>query len=599
MPRSFRSFRSFRSCSMSTYAALGAGAVFLIAAAWSSTARAALPDCSEASIRADAPADANVMLDRAFDWVHRSVDYCQCVNGEGGPYRTDCSGFVSMVWELPPPGHTTYSFAGGPWDAGVSHVIGRDELLAGDAMNFPGDPNAGTGHVVLFAGWRNDEHTRYCSIEESTTGTPARVLERFVDPAFLPIRLNSRQGCVDPHCEGSELVTSCGRGDCAVFGSRCVEDALGARCAFAFCPDQGESNVCLPDGRLAHCSDGSLASVGDCGIFGASCVADDLGGRCVFGACPARGTADVCFASTHIGTCTNGQLTSQGDCAAYGQHCLADGNTARCGNELCSATGSTDVCADETHIVHCEGGAGGAPGDCAVYAAHCGVVDGVARCISNFCADPQSAPVAHETCFFERGARLSCDAVGAPTVTDCPTGQGCTNEGGVGHCADKVCPDTGQVDVCLGLSDIGHCYGGSVLTTTNCSVQGGFCTTAGGAPHCADAICVDDDGVVGPAHDVCLPDGAIGHCDDAGLLGGPTACAAATACQVKEGVASCVAVDDDAAGGVERIVVHPGTGVEAAGGCGCSGGEPGTAVVALGAALGWHVGRRRRRRRAL
>jgi hypothetical protein len=562
----------------------------------SATARAALPDCSEASIRAAAPDDAGTMLDRAFDWVHRGVDYCQCVTGEGGPYRTDCSGFVSMVWELPAPGHTTYSFAGGPWDADVSHVISYDELLTGDAMNFPGDPNAGTGHVVLFAGWRNDDHTRYCSIEESHSGTPARVLERFVDPAFLPIRLNSRQGCVDAHCEGSQLVTSCGRGDCAVFGSRCVDDALGARCAFSFCPDVGEADVCLLDGQLAHCSDGSLASVGDCRIFGASCVADDLSARCVFGACPARGTAKVCFASTHIGDCEDGALVSQGDCAAFGQHCLVDGDTARCGNELCPATGAADVCADDTHIVHCEGGAAGAPGDCALFAAHCGVVDGVAHCISNFCTDPSTTPVAHETCFFERGARLSCDDLGAPTVIDCPAGQGCSNEGGEGHCAPKVCPDTGEADVCLGLSGIGHCFGGSVLTTKDCAVEGGFCTAAGGTPHCADAICADDDGVPTSAHDVCLPDGTLGHCDDDGLLASSTACAATTTCRVVDDAPACVADGDDGdGGGVARIVVHGGDAVVATSGCGCSDGSPGSVVVVALAALGHRIGRRRRR----
>jgi hypothetical protein len=97
-------------------------------------ALAAQPDCSEATIRAFAPPDAVPMLDRAFDWVHRGVPYCQCVSGNGGPYRTDCSGFVSMVWELPAPGHSTYSFAGGPWDDGASHLIGVDELLIGDAV---------------------------------------------------------------------------------------------------------------------------------------------------------------------------------------------------------------------------------------------------------------------------------------------------------------------------------------------------------------------------------------------------------------------------------------------------------------------------------
>jgi hypothetical protein len=48
--------------------------------------------------------------------------YCD-PNAGGQCYRPDCSGFVSAVWGLPPPGHVTYSFAGGPWDDGVSHVI--------------------------------------------------------------------------------------------------------------------------------------------------------------------------------------------------------------------------------------------------------------------------------------------------------------------------------------------------------------------------------------------------------------------------------------------------------------------------------------------
>ena len=72
-----------------------------------------LPDCSEASIRGFAPPDAAPMLDRAFDWIHRAVPYCQCTSGAVGGYRTDCSGFVSVAWGLPPPGRTTYAVAGG------------------------------------------------------------------------------------------------------------------------------------------------------------------------------------------------------------------------------------------------------------------------------------------------------------------------------------------------------------------------------------------------------------------------------------------------------------------------------------------------------
>src|SRR5207253_2465692 len=106
-------------------------------------------------------------LDRAFDWIHRAVPYCQCVNSHGGSYRTDCSGFVSMVWGLAAPGHTTYSFAGGPWDDHASVRLGsRESLRTGDALNYPGSVSAGTGHIVLFGGWLNSAHTSFCSLEE-------------------------------------------------------------------------------------------------------------------------------------------------------------------------------------------------------------------------------------------------------------------------------------------------------------------------------------------------------------------------------------------------------------------------------------------------
>ena len=71
----------------------------------------------------------------------------------GAWYRPDCSGFVSAVWELPTPGHTTYSFAGGPWDDGVSYVIDPADLQPGDAVNYGGNPSAGTGHIRLVGGW--------------------------------------------------------------------------------------------------------------------------------------------------------------------------------------------------------------------------------------------------------------------------------------------------------------------------------------------------------------------------------------------------------------------------------------------------------------
>jgi len=110
-------------------------------------------------------------------------------------YRTDCSGCVSAVWRLPPPGHTTYSFAGGPWDDGVSYVIDASELQPGDALNYPGDPSAGTGHIMLYVS--GDFYSGSVEVyEEYGHGHPAVRRWRTINPSiYLPIRLNGIEPC--------------------------------------------------------------------------------------------------------------------------------------------------------------------------------------------------------------------------------------------------------------------------------------------------------------------------------------------------------------------------------------------------------------------
>ncbi|MHB1843271.1 MAG: NlpC/P60 family protein, partial [Deltaproteobacteria bacterium] len=143
--------------------------------------------CDEAGVNAIAPASAHEFLSRAYDWVNRGVPYCQCVSGQGGPYRTDCSGFVSYVWGLPPPGQTTWFFAGGSSDNGTSKQISWSELTPGDALN------NGPDHIMLFAGWVDSNDI--CTIEEHNTGYPAQFMvhsldENWSEPVrdFTPIR---------------------------------------------------------------------------------------------------------------------------------------------------------------------------------------------------------------------------------------------------------------------------------------------------------------------------------------------------------------------------------------------------------------------------
>jgi hypothetical protein len=103
-----------------------------------------------------------VTLARGMQWVAAQLEYCQAPNHatdhdsacpstcermdnpEWDPYRSDCSGFVSWAWELPPPGRTTKNFA--PFQTDLTHVIAADELRPGDAVN-------NSEHVMLFEKW--------------------------------------------------------------------------------------------------------------------------------------------------------------------------------------------------------------------------------------------------------------------------------------------------------------------------------------------------------------------------------------------------------------------------------------------------------------
>jgi hypothetical protein len=140
------------------------------------------------------------VIDAAQRWVDAGVMYSwdawytDPTNGLCC-YRTDCSAYVSAVWGLPPPGHTTYSFAGGPWDDGVSYVIDASELEQGDALNYPGDPSAGTGHIMLYVSgdfWSGSVEV----YEEFNFGNPAVRRWRTIDPSiYLPIRYVGIEPC--------------------------------------------------------------------------------------------------------------------------------------------------------------------------------------------------------------------------------------------------------------------------------------------------------------------------------------------------------------------------------------------------------------------
>ncbi|MBX3191565.1 MAG: hypothetical protein KF819_31515 [Labilithrix sp.] len=100
-------------------------------------------------------------MERGFTWLDANVPYSQSRSYKG--YRTDCSGFVSMAWELG-TSYTTANFISG---GGQSHAIGAyGGLVPGDALVRRAN---GAGHIVMFLGWNDSAKTSACVIEQAST----------------------------------------------------------------------------------------------------------------------------------------------------------------------------------------------------------------------------------------------------------------------------------------------------------------------------------------------------------------------------------------------------------------------------------------------
>jgi MYXO-CTERM domain-containing protein len=202
------------------------------------------------------------------------------------------------------------------------------------------------------------------------------------------------------HCEGSTIVdSSCGRGDCAAYGSRCVDDALGARCAFFACPDTGDTTVCLPDGHtIGNCSNGAITT-GDCAAYGSRCTATGGPARCAFFACPDVGDTTVCLPDGHtLGTCSNGAITT-GDCAAYGAFCSTQSAggavPGHCASVFCVAQATDvpvahDTCLPDGQLVHCTDTGGLENAHACAAGSTCMAIDGVSRCVDPHAPTPDA-----------------------------------------------------------------------------------------------------------------------------------------------------------------------------------------------------------------
>ncbi|MEU9337042.1 hypothetical protein AB0D49_28395, partial [Streptomyces sp. NPDC048290] len=138
---------------------------------------------------------------RARSWLRPSVPYSQTArhSNEYGSYRTDCSGYVSMAWDLPEPGPNTVGLLN------FTNPITKGELKTGDVLlDAQGDSN--TRHVVLFDKWADGGQNSYWGYEQAgDTGTVYRKIPYpyFSTPSqFHPHRYRN---IIDGPSSGSSL----------------------------------------------------------------------------------------------------------------------------------------------------------------------------------------------------------------------------------------------------------------------------------------------------------------------------------------------------------------------------------------------------------
>ncbi|MFB7337582.1 peptidoglycan-binding protein [Streptomyces adustus] len=150
------------------------------------------------------------IINRAKKWIDAKVPYSMLAYWSDG-YRQDCSGFVSMAWNLP----------GNEWTGSLDQFgerVTKEKVQPGDILLFHNakDPQKGS-HVVIFGGWTDHTHTYYTVYEQTPPhtrrqGTPYAYWshsDQYV--AYRHKGLAPEPAATKPAGSGGKLITAGGR----------------------------------------------------------------------------------------------------------------------------------------------------------------------------------------------------------------------------------------------------------------------------------------------------------------------------------------------------------------------------------------------------
>ncbi|MFJ4867095.1 peptidoglycan-binding protein [Streptomyces sp. NPDC088757] len=125
---------------------------------------AATPTTGQVATETLRPTTRAEIINRAKLWVDARVPYSMEEYWTDG-YRQDCSGYISMAWNL----------RANEWTGSLDRFgekIARADLQPGDILLFhnPADPTRGS-HVTIFGGWTDHTHTSYTAYEQTKPHT--------------------------------------------------------------------------------------------------------------------------------------------------------------------------------------------------------------------------------------------------------------------------------------------------------------------------------------------------------------------------------------------------------------------------------------------
>lgn len=236
------------------------------------------------------------VVERGFTWLDDDVPYSQSASHQG--YRTDCSGFVSMCWELGRSSNTSAFYSG---DAN-SRLGSYEELLVADAL-------VKQGHMMIFLGWNDQAHSGACVLEQASTASDmqfrVRTTSSLKSEGYKAIRADKLATDTTGPTETPTCVPKSAEAACAA-----AKSASGFEC-----------------GRT---SDGCGGTVSCDGVASFGCAADEScsqNHRCVRAGCVSPPSAETCAAKGAECGVVEDVCGESIDCSTVGLGCSA---TERC-----------------------------------------------------------------------------------------------------------------------------------------------------------------------------------------------------------------------------------------------------------------------------